>query len=521
MKKFVFLYLLLFSSASFASLSEVSNLLCRNLQDDISKEEYVKFFSAYFREEVDFSSSSETFKNLREKYGKCKKVSESRVGDGHYLITTVSDDFIVNFNLYLDKENQITGLWVRDSRSVLGKIEEKIRYVCSLLKKNASLNYSDNFDSSFIEAIPKDQIEGILKSIVTEFGECQETVNTLNSPFSASFIVKAKKELKFNIVISQKNNLITGLLFKGEVSPPVVIESDKQLKEIFDSLEGNSNLLFSTLEGKEIVSVNKDQAFPLGSAFKLYILLALEEKISRGEAKWSDLLKIEKKFKSLPSGEMQNLKEGEKRELFFFARKMIEISDNTATDHLLNFVGRESVEKIVKRLGNKDSRNIPFLSTMDMFKARAFFDDKDVAKYMKSSREVRLNMISDLYKKSDEEFNENIKKWGNTPTHIQKIEWFANAGDLCQLYQELDLKKSSKVLDILSFNTPFVSKKLVKYAGYKGGSEPGVISMAYLLKKENKNYCFIAAQNDEDRAIQQDKFFSIVKGSLDYLLNKK
>ena len=51
-----------------------------------------------------------------------------------------------------------------------------------------------------------------------------------------------------------------------------------------------------------------------------------------------------------------------------FAEKMISVSDNTATDHLLAFVGRQAVEETVKASGNAAAaRNVPFLSTRDVF----------------------------------------------------------------------------------------------------------------------------------------------------------
>ncbi|WP_290736359.1 serine hydrolase [Halobacteriovorax sp. JY17] len=504
----------------FAS-SEISTLLCGNLNEDLPKVEYSKYFSNYFRETIDVEKNNTFFKGLRKRFGKCKSSRFEKDSDKSFFVNLQSERAMIRLKLFINGKKEITGLWVDNVETSSRKLEEKVDYVCSSLKKGAELNYEKNFDKSFIEAVSEETVKSIFSNILKEHGECKSVDLSVIDEFSGTFITMHRSDLKFTISIDPKNYKIIGLLYKGVNLPKVKIESTTQLKKLLENMPGDTQILFKELGGKEIISRNLNQPFALGSAFKLYILLALDEKISKGEASWDDLLEIKEEFKSLPSGEMQNLKAGEKRTLFFFARKMIEISDNTATDHLLQFVGREVVEKLLKRLGVVHSGNSPFLSTMEMFRTRAFFKPADAKKYESSSREEKLEMLKSLSNKPYEEFIKAIQKWGNNPLYIDKIEWFSSANEMCNLFEVLNKRESEEVRKILAYNTPFVSKDGATYAGYKGGSEPGVITMNYLLEKNDKSFCFIFGQNNTKKALNQDYFFSVTEGSLEYLLNKK
>lgn len=520
MKVFLFT-LILFQVSTFAGQIEIKNTLCRNFSEDISIEIYEKVYSESFRKEFNVEKNNSFFKGLKEDFGKCVSSEVTKLDQDRFNATIYTDSVRVIFRVHINKNYKITGLWVEKISTISNTLEEKIAYICTLLNGKEEINYKENFHASFREAIPLEKIKGIFDHIFKEYGKCRDVEVSITSRSSADFLTLHSKKLKFTINIDTKSSLITGLLYKGEEIEEIQIESIKDLDNHLKSLPGKSQFLFKEMGGKVLFKKNSQGPFPLGSAFKLYILLALQEKINENEAKWTDLLEIKDKLKSLPSGEMQNLKEGEKRELFFFARKMIEVSDNTATDHLLEYVGRENVENILKRLGVDHSGNKPFLSTMDMFRTRAFFSKNDVKNFIQANRKERLLKLELLKTKSDSEFITGLKKWGNNPLYIREIEWFSSANEMCKLYEELDRVKSENIRKILSYNTPFVTKDIASYAGYKGGSEPGVLAMTYILEKGSKKYCFIAAQNNSKESIKEGHFFSLIEGALKYFLKTK
>lgn len=73
-------------------------------------------------------------------------------------------------------------------------------------------------------------------------------------------------------------------------------------------------------------------------------------------------------LKSLPSGVLQYEPDGTQVSVSDAATKMIAISDNMATDMLINLVGRSEVEAALTAAGMaKPSLNLPFLTTRETF----------------------------------------------------------------------------------------------------------------------------------------------------------
>jgi len=516
----LFFFLFVFSTSVFAELKESADFICKSYNGKILESDYSKNAGESFRKAFPIDKHNDFFKNLRDDFGKCTSVTFEKLEKNSALVKVTTPKMTNFLKIFISEKELITGLWFKNSLSVDGDIEKQAKYICGLFKKDSKLDYDKHFTKGFTSSVPLKTFSQIINSIFDQYGECESFKLNIKRVDYGELKTKHSKKLKFLINIDKSSRLISGLLFKGEDTPEVHIKDEKHLKTLFNSLPGKKSMLFKELGEDANFSINRIEDFALGSTFKLYILLALEDKIKKGELSWTMPLVIKEELKSLPSGVMQNIKAGETREIFFFARKMIEISDNTATDHLLELVGKESVEKVVKSLGVSNSGNTPFLSTMEMFRTRAFFSSADVEKFKNSSRKNRLKMLERLKLKSREELIKGIQSWGNTPKYISSIEWFSSASDICNLLKKLKDTKSKNILKILSYNAPFVTNGLSDYAGYKGGSEPGVLYMSYLLRKNDKWSCFIASQNNTEKAINQDKFFSIIEGSLKFFLKE-
>ncbi len=508
-------------TSTFADFQKSSDFICKSYNESISKSEYISNAGESFRKAFPINSHNDFFKGLREDFGKCEKVTFEVLENKSALVKVQTSKIINNLSIYISSSELITGLLFVDSSSLDGEIEKQASYICGLFKKNSKIEYEKHFTPAFVKAVPLEQFAQITKGIYAEYGECKSYKLKISSGDAGTLKTEHSKKLNFSLNLDHKTRLISGLLFKGEDTPKVDIKSDAQLKSLLEKMPGRKMMYFKKYGQDLNFAINASEDFALGSAFKLFILLTLEDKITKGELTWKTPLAIKEELKSFPSGVMQNIPAGETREIYEYARKMIEISDNTATDHLLDLIGKESVEKVVKSLGVENSGNIPFLSTMEMFRTRALFSKTDVKKYKSANRNERLLMLNKLKQVPREELIKGIQAWGNTPKYISSIEWFASATDICRLLEKLDETKSEQVLKILSYNAPFVAKDLSEYAGYKGGSEPGVIFMAYLLKSKDERSCFIASQNDTKKAVNQGKFFSVIEGSLKYFLKKK
>ncbi len=110
----------------------------------------------------------------------------------------------------------------------------------------------------------------------------------------------------------------------------------------------------SSGECKALANRDDESLLPLASVFKLYVLGALVDAIRSGEISWDDPVEIRDEFDvGGPTATAEPGTEFPVREL---AKRMITISDNTATDHLMALVGREAVEEIQPVMGHSQPR---------------------------------------------------------------------------------------------------------------------------------------------------------------------
>src|SRR5215216_869499 len=117
--------------------------------------------------------------------------------------------------------------------------------------------------------------------------------------------------------------------------------------------------------------------------------------------------------------------------LVTYAEHMVEESDNTATDHLIDRLGREKIERMMATMGHADpSRNTPLLMTREWFAIKLRLSDKEIAGYLASDDATQRQILAD---RVDPEANtlRDGKEWVN-PYLIDSIEWFASAADLCR-----------------------------------------------------------------------------------------
>ena len=111
-------------------------------------------------------------------------------------------------------------------------------------------------------------------------------------------------------------------------------------------------ILFRDLKTGETTGVNMDVPFPTASMYKLYILAELYRKAYAGECKLSDRILLEDSMRSIGSGVLKNLGEGASLTLRDFAMLMMNLSDNTATNVLFRYLGRDAIQKnVVEALG--------------------------------------------------------------------------------------------------------------------------------------------------------------------------
>jgi beta-lactamase class A len=209
-----------------------------------------------------------------------------------------------------------------------------------------------------------------------------------------------------------------------------------------------------------------------------------------GKAKWDEPLAISDDLKSLPSGRMQLEAEDVEFPLSTYADLMISISDNTAADHLLKRVGRENAEAYMSRFCAEPARNIPLLSTMDLFRIKLSSDRSLADRYIAAdvaTRRVMLAPGGDVAKSTPSVAA--LAQW-KSPFEIDTIEWFATTREMCRVLGDLARLEGKQGMEplghALRVNTGLqFDRRTWPGVMYKGGSEPGVLNMTWLLQRDD------------------------------------
>jgi beta-lactamase class A len=250
---------------------------------------------------------------------------------------------------------------------------------------------------------------------------------------------------------------------------------------------------------------------PLGSAFKLWVLGALAQKIARGEASWDDAVELREEWKSLPSGELQNLPAGTRLTVREMAAKMIAISDNTAADHLIRLVGRAAVEAAQASLGMAHpERNVPFLTTRELFVLKLALTDDERAAYLAAGPEERRRRLDEVYAQIPLSRALAAAGGWTAPRLVEQLEWFGTPEDVCRVYAALRklaaAPSGAPLLGILSANPGLpVDTRTFRYVGFKGGSEPGVLAGSWLLRRaDDRSFVVAVSSTDTVAPIDED-----------------
>ena len=273
------------------------------------------------------------------------------------------------------------------------------------------------------------------------------------------------------------------------------------LDQTLSAMAPESNFLVAEFKGNTCDTIharNADRELAIASTFKLYVLGELTRQIQLGEASWNERIPLRDDMRSMPSGDYAFAPAGTMVSLKDLAAAMIWNSDNTATDHLIQRLGRDNVQRAFGRYGHgNDALNSPLLLTHEMFAIKMKQPASWMQAYEAANGPERMAMLK---RDIDPIRVDPAGGWGqwNGPTAIDGIEWFASASDLCRAMASLWTVGAqpglSPVRDILSGNRFGVTDTTVwPRAGYKGGFESGVVNMTFVLEREDGRVFFVSA----------------------------
>ncbi|NQZ68988.1 MAG: serine hydrolase [Lentisphaeria bacterium] len=346
------------------------------------------------------------------------------------------------------------------------------------------------FTQAFLNQVPKKKLIEIITFYKIKLGMFKKAVAIgTGQKYTLHF---ERGTTVCTIYIDDKSK-ITGIWFAG------IFFKNDSLKKILvkaTSIPGDISITLIKNNKELLISLASDKAMSSASSAKLYILKKLTAQVKSGKNKWEDTLKLEDKYKSLPTGILQTWPAGSELTLRTLANLMISKSDNTASDHLLFFLGRVNVEAISPK------RIKPFISTGELFKLKWGLNKKDRDAYIKAPLKEKRKMLKAL-----ESMKRTAIRFENKNVAVKEIEWLISTGELCQTIYELRNNSS------IAINPGLAEKSNWHLVGFKGGSEPGVLQYTHVLKKTKDGDIFAlsATLNHPSQQVDHKNFSALIQ----------
>lgn len=132
-------------------------------------------------------------------------------------------------------------------------------------------------------------------------------------------------------------------------------ELKKEIEKIISQVDGKVCINFYDLNKNDGFSINGDEKVLSASMIKLLILAELMKKISEDKFSLSDTIMMANFMKTEGDGVLKELNTGHHFTLKELATLMIIVSDNQATNILIDFLGMENINLLGKELGLRET----------------------------------------------------------------------------------------------------------------------------------------------------------------------
>jgi len=206
-------------------------------------------------------------------------------------------------------------------------------------------------------------------------------------------------------------------------------------------------------------------------------LVAYRLAVEAGERRRDEVTMLEARHRSWPSGILQDAPAGLPVTLETLATLMISMSDNTATDVLVDVLGRESVEAL--------SPFEPLQTTGEFFKLK--HDPALEARYALADAVERRRLLGTLASTALPPFA------GMMPAApLPGAEWYASVEALCAVIERVADEPA------MSVPTGLIDRSGWARVADKGGSEQGVLNATTrLVADDGTVWCFAVTWNGE------------------------
>jgi len=122
--------------------------------------------------------------------------------------------------------------------------------------------------------------------------------------------------------------------------------------------DGKVSIYAKNLKTGAVYDLGGSNRVTTASTIKLPILIGVFTAVAEGKAHWADTSELTKENKVGGSGVLQEMSEGTQIPLRDLVRYMMLLSDNTATNMVLDHVTGNDVNAALEKLGIKDTRSL-------------------------------------------------------------------------------------------------------------------------------------------------------------------
>ena len=359
-------------------------------------------------------------------------------------------------------------------------VGERMQQIVDLLNREDDLVDADLeglFDSSFTDVVTVADVVQLLNGqirpaqpiAITDYSGSETqavatAAGTVGEPFAIQLSITA-----------------AGLVDGFALTPVTASDPAQSLDEVKQRLDDlgidvQYRVARTDADGEHVLLNSDEQAAaPMASIFKLYVLLAVHDEVAAGRLAWDDVLVVTDANRSLPGGQLQDAANGTTVSVGEAAELMISISDNTATDMLIERIGREAVERAVVSAGHHDPAMLtPFLTTREMFALAFVADDDTREQWSRATAGERTAMLSAM---TTDLSSIDVATLSADAFWADGVDWFATPADVAAVHEALAARDDAQVTAALTANPGIVIDATAwPQVAYKGGSSVGVLT---------------------------------------------
>jgi len=128
------------------------------------------------------------------------------------------------------------------------------------------------------------------------------------------------------------------------------------IKEFLNDIDANVSVVIKNLNNDELIQINQNNVFPSASTIKLVIMSELLQQVKENKLSLDQTIVLTDKMKISGDGILKELNTGHEFTLQEILVLMIIISDNMATNILIDMVGVDNVNTMAQKLGLRRTR---------------------------------------------------------------------------------------------------------------------------------------------------------------------